>query len=164
MKVGYEHPGKPGMSDVSQTQHPRKQARFPATPKSCHGSWMPVPATDRRGLGRQPRNTTGAMPTDLRRRDDIASCRRGRQHRRPGEAGKCRLRRVPPKLAVMFPKDDVCRRTVGSFRSRGVRPAHRHAGCYFSPCSAPASCPRPIRSRAGLHLPPTGCTCRRGER
>ena len=57
------------------------------------------------------------MPTDLRRRDDIAAAVAA--HNTTVQA----RRGVPPEaarlLAVMFPKDDVCRRTVGSFAAEG---------------------------------------------
>ena len=57
------------------------------------------------------------MPIDPRRRDDIAAAVAAHNTTIQARRG------LPPEaarlLAVMFPKDDVCRRTVGSFAAEG---------------------------------------------
>jgi hypothetical protein len=78
------------------------------------GTGKRVPATDRRALA-QPRNTR-AMPTDQRRRDDIAAAVAANNQTNPDAPLPRNAARL---LMVMFPSEDVCQRSQAAIAAEG---------------------------------------------
>ena len=102
----------------------------------------------------QPRNTP-SMPNDLRRRDDIATAVAAYDSANPGAPLPHNAARL---LAVMFPSEDVCQRSLdaiaGEGFNRGRLPAalRRLVGAGFLSRHRVAKVPDTYR----LHLPPAG--------
>ena len=103
--MGHEHPAKPGMPVVSQTQHPRKQARF-ARAFSCRGD---VCARIRPARPWHSQGTPPLCPS---------TCAAETTSPLPRNAARL--------LVVMFSRDDVCRQSLealeGEGFSRGLLP------------------------------------------
>ena len=97
------------------------------------------------------------MPIDQRRRDEIAAAVAAYDRANP----KARLPRNAARLlAVMFPSEDVCQRSLEAIAAEGLQPEAGLPRCCGA-WSRPGSCPG-ARVQAlwpdtyRLHLPPAG--------
>ena len=93
------------------------------------------------------------MPIDPRRRDDIAAAVAAYDRDHPDAPLPRNAGRL---LAVMFPSEDVCHRSLEAIAAEGF---NRTASC---DATAPGRGRVPVQARVQARWPtPTACTCRR---
>ena len=143
-RAGHEHPARAGETRVLAIR---------ASPNSCpfrKSLFLPWGCSCPRPTGAalaQPRNTR-AMPIDPRRRDDIAAAVAAYDRDHPDAPLPRNAARL---LAVMFPSEDVCQRSLEAIAAEGF--SRRPASC---DCSAPGRGRVPVTApgRPGArHLP-----------